>query len=83
MRDEAWGDGGVLAGLQGAWFPFAETKADREATGDPRPSLEELYPDQGAYRDAVVTTLLNLREGGYLLDEDVTRLLERAAALEW
>lgn len=82
VRDEAYGDGGVLAGLQGAWFPFAETKAEREAKGDPRPSLEELYPDRGAYLDAVAATLIALRDGGYLLDEDVTRLLERAAVGE-
>lgn len=83
LRDEAFGAGGVLAGLQGAWFPFAKTKAEREAMGDPRPSLEELYPDRGAYLDSVAATLIVLREGGYLLDEDVTRLLERAATAEW
>lgn len=82
VRDEAFGDGGVLAGLQGAWFPFAETKAEREAKGDPRPSIEELYPDRGAYLEAVTATLIDLREGGYLLDEDVTRLLKRAAEAE-
>ncbi len=51
--------------------------------GDPRPSLEELYPDRGAYLDAVAATLIVLREGGYLLDEDVTRLLERASVVDW
>lgn len=78
VRDETHGAGGVLAGLQGSWFPFAETKAEREAKADPRPSLEELYPDRGAYLDGVAATLIVLREGGYLLDEDVTRLLGRA-----
>ena len=83
VRDEAFGAGGVLAGLQGAWFPFALTKAEREAKGDPRPSVEELYPDRGAYLDAVSATLIVLRGGGFLLDEDVTRLLERAASANW
>jgi hypothetical protein len=54
------------------------TEVPREATGDPRPSLDELYPDRGAYLDAVAANLIVLREGGYLLDEDVTRLLGRA-----
>lgn len=78
IRDEAFGAGGVLAGLQGAWFPFPRTKEHRERAGDPRPSVEERYPDRGAYLDAVSESLLGLRRGGYLLDEDVTRLLERA-----
>lgn len=82
VRDEAYGDGGVLAGLQGAWFPFAETKAEREAEGDPRPSIEELFPDHGAYVAAVSATLIDLREAGYLLDEDVTRLLGRTAVVD-
>ncbi len=83
VRDEAYGAGGVLAGLPGAWFPFAKTKTERKAAGDPRPSVEERFPDRGAYLEAVTGSLLELREGGYLLDEDVTRLLERAAAVAW
>lgn len=79
LRDESYGDGGVLAGLAGAWFPFAKTKAEREAQGDPRPSLEERYGDRGGYLEAVAGALLEWHGGGYLLGEDVTRLLERAA----
>lgn len=79
LRDEAYGAGGALAGLPGSWFPFAETKAEREAAGDPRPSLEERYGDRDGRLNAVVASLLELRQGGYLLDEDVTRLLEQAA----
>lgn len=79
LRDEAYGAGGVLAGLQGAWFPFSATKAGREAADDPRPSIAERYPDRAAYLAAVGDVLLDLRGGRYLLDEDVTRLLERAA----
>jgi len=78
LRDDAFGDGGVLAGLPGAWFPFAKTQAEREASGDPRLSLEERYPNEAAYLKAVTDSLLELREGGYLLDEDVARLLEMA-----
>ncbi len=78
LRDDSFGAGGVLAGLPGAWFPFAETRAEREASGDPRPSLEERYPNEGTYLEACTESLLELREGGYLLDEDVARLLECA-----
>ena len=79
LRDDAFGAGGVLAGLPGAWFPFAKTKAEREGAGDPRPSLEERYPTDAAYLEAYTKSLLELRAGGYLLDEDVARLLEQAA----
>lgn len=79
LRDEAFGAGGVLNGLPGAWFPFAETKAEREASGDPRPAVEERHADRLSYLGAVAESLLELRDGGYLLDEDVTRLLARAA----
>ncbi len=79
LRDEAYGAGGVLAGLQGSWFPLARTRAEREAVGDPRPSIEERYPDRAAYLAETSDVLRELRGGGYLLDEDVTRLLERAA----
>jgi hypothetical protein len=78
LRDDSFGSGGVLAGLPGAWFPFANTKAEREASGDPRPSIEERYPNHAAYLEAFTKSLLELREGGYLLDGDVTRLLEQA-----
>jgi len=33
-----------LCPLAGEYFPFARTRAEREAGGDPRPSLEERYP---------------------------------------
>jgi len=78
LRDDAFGAGGVLAGLPGAWFPFAKTRAEREASGDPRESLEERYPTRAAHLEAVTASLLELREGGYLLDEDLARLLADA-----
>ena len=33
----------------GGYIPFAATKAERLAKGDPRPSLEERYPSHAAY----------------------------------
>ncbi len=35
---------GSGCGLVGGYVPFAKTKAERLAAGDPRPSLEERYP---------------------------------------
>ena len=42
-----------LCGLSGSFIPFAETKAARQATGDPRPSFEERYGDQAGFVKAV------------------------------
>jgi Alpha/beta hydrolase domain len=33
----------------GSFIPFARTKQEREAAGDPRPSLEERYGSRDAY----------------------------------
>ncbi|MEX2577735.1 MAG: alpha/beta hydrolase domain-containing protein [Verrucomicrobiales bacterium] len=82
LRADEYGAGGLLADLHGGWFPFAETAAERESAGDPRPSLAERYPERADYIARVAETLLELRQDGYLLDEDVTRLLEKAAATE-
>ena len=41
---------GQICGLNGGYIPFAKTKAERMAAGDPRPSLEERY---GTHEDYV------------------------------
>jgi hypothetical protein len=40
---------GELCDRDGSYLPFAKTKAEREASGDPRPSLEERYGSRQAY----------------------------------
>ena len=40
---------GELADRDGSFIAFARTKAEREETGDPRPSLEERYGNRAAY----------------------------------
>ena len=41
-------DKGRICLLNGSFIPFAKTKAERIASGDPRPSLEERYGSHGA-----------------------------------
>lgn len=38
-----------LADRDGSLIPFARTRQEREAAGDPRPSLEERYGSREAY----------------------------------
>jgi hypothetical protein len=64
----------------GMVIPFARTKAERLANGDPRLSLEERYPDHGSYVRAVTQSANALRDQGLLLGEDVDRYVTAADA---
>jgi len=64
--------------FQGAFIPFAPTKVEREAAGDPRLSLEERYPTPEAYAAAVRRATLNQIELRTLLPADAARLVREA-----
>ena len=70
----------ALAGVVGSYLPFAWTKAEREATGDPRLSIEERYAGREAYLGRVAEAALALVRERLLLAEDVPFVIERAAA---
>jgi hypothetical protein len=55
----------------GATLPFARTRREREAEGDPRPSIQERYASRLAYLERVRRAAQELVAGRYLLDEDV------------
>jgi hypothetical protein len=67
-----------LCGLSGSFFPFATTKADRQASGDPRLSLEERYRDHAGFVKAVEAASRELVKERFLLEEDAKRLIEVA-----
>ena len=71
-RKDRFEDGFCL--FQGAFIPFARTKAERDAAGDPRPSIEERYPSLDTYVDAV-------RKATEALVAERTMLLADAALL--
>jgi hypothetical protein len=77
------GSAGELCYLQGAFVPFAKTKAEREANGDPRLSLQERYRDNADYAERVRQAATTLEHEGYLLQEDVKRIVDKAAAITW
>ena len=64
----------------GQKIAFAKTRAERLAAGDPRPSLEERYPDHGAYVSAVTRAAQALKAERFLLDEDVAAVTAAAQA---
>lgn len=62
----------------GSFIPFATTKAQRLASGDPRLSLEERYVTQHRYVQAVRAAAQQLVAQGLLLDEDAAAYIEAA-----
>jgi hypothetical protein len=71
---------GQMCAFTGGYVPFAKTKAERQASGDPRPSLEERYTNQEAYVAAVRAAAEKAVQERFLLREDADRLIQQAAA---
>ncbi len=69
-----------LCDRDGAFIPFARTRADRDRTGDPRPSLEERYGTRDAYVAKVRAAVDALVTARTLLPEDADRYVEAAGA---
>jgi len=61
--------------LAGGYLPFATTKAERLAAGDPRPSIEERYPSLSQYYTSAKAQAEALVKQRFLLAEDAARLL--------
>ncbi|PYO08769.1 MAG: hypothetical protein DMD75_17495 [Candidatus Rokuibacteriota bacterium] len=66
----------------GATIPFARTRLEREAAGDPRPSIEERYRSREDYLERVRRAGAALVTQRYMLEEDV-ELEVALAARAW
>jgi hypothetical protein len=64
----------------GAYIPFAKTKAERLAAGDPRPSLAERYGTHEKYVAQVRAAAERLMRARFLLQDDADRLIAQAEA---
>jgi len=80
-RAEEIGASGELADFRGSFLPLPATAEERRAAGDPRESLEERYGGFDAYLGRYAAHAARLAREGYLLDEDLPELLDRAEAL--
>ncbi len=69
--------------LQGSFIPFAATRAERIAAGDPRPSLEERYPDRTSFVAALRKAASDLVAKRHLLATDAARLIAEAERDGW
>jgi hypothetical protein len=80
FRAAAVGNTGDIYPLLGSYLPFARTRAERDASGDPRRSIEERYRSESDYMRRIREAADELVKQRYLLQEDVPGVLERAAA---
>jgi hypothetical protein len=69
-----------LAGLFGSFIPFANTAEERRASGDERLSIEERYPDKGAYLKNVTQAANALVARRLMRAEDVNAALAQVSA---
>jgi hypothetical protein len=70
---------GLTGGFGGSTFPFPASRAEREASGDPRRSIEERYGTRTAYLEAVREAAKKLAADRTILDEDIDKSVTRAA----
>jgi hypothetical protein len=72
---------GDLMSMLGSTLPFAVTRAAREASGDPRASIEERYGSRAAYLARARESASRLVAERHMLAEDVDAVVERAGRL--
>jgi hypothetical protein len=75
LRRREAGAEAMLVSLSGSFIPFPRTKAERQASGDPRESIEERYGSFDEYRRRFAAACEDLVKRRYLLKEDAERLL--------
>ncbi|MGQ0662080.1 MAG: alpha/beta hydrolase domain-containing protein [Pseudomonadota bacterium] len=73
---------GQLCSLTGSAIALPETREQREAANDPRPSLVERYPDHETFLRAVHAAAERLFRQRFLLEEDAYRYIDAAREIE-
>jgi hypothetical protein len=71
----------ATARFDGSFVPFARTLAERQASGDPRPSLAERYPTRDDYIAKLKAAAQRQIAAGLLLTEDLDRTIAENVGL--
>jgi len=79
VRHPDIGGSGQTLSLLGSTILFPATQAEREVSGDPRPSIEERYASKEDYLRRVQQAAEALVQQGYLLAEDLPTVTEQAS----
>jgi len=82
FRAKAVGNPDDIYQLLGSYIPFAKTRAERAASGDPRLSIEERYRDLDSYLRRIRSAAMDLVRQRYLLQEDLDDVLTHAT-MHW
>jgi hypothetical protein len=77
VRAAGYGEGDLFT-VQGSMVPFAATEAERQRSGDPRPSLEARYASRDAWAAKLAEAAARLVADRLLLAEDADRLIGAA-----
>ena len=80
-RNDAAGFPWATGRWDGSFVPFARTEAERQASGDPRPSLAARYCRPRRLRGEGAVGRRRRRRPGFLLPEDVDALVSEAGGL--
>jgi len=78
FRNPTAGAPDELVSLLGSFMPLAAIRTERAASHDPRRAVEERYPSRDAYLAQVRQAADDLVRRGYLLTDDVPRVMQRA-----
>jgi hypothetical protein len=81
LRASGYGEGELFT-IQGSMIPIAQTEAERQRAGDPRPSLEARYASRDAWAARLAEAVDRLVAERLLLAEDGDRLTA-AARKSW
>jgi hypothetical protein len=80
-RNDAAGFPWATGRWDGSFIPFPRTERQRQASGDPRASLETRYANRAGYEAKVRSAAADVVGRGFLLPEDVDALVEEAGGL--
>lgn len=73
------GDPDILFRQIGSYIPFTRNREERLSSGDPRLSIEERYADKSDYLDQINEATRSLINQGYLLENDINKIIEQAS----
>lgn len=82
LRSRSIGAPDQLYSLTGSWIPFAVNETERQNRRDPRQSIESRYMNKRDYLEKITAAAQKLVSEGFLLDQDIPKLRDRAA-MEW
>jgi hypothetical protein len=78
LFNERSGPTNVVSSMQGSFIPFKQSRDERDRANDPRRSVQERYQSRDQYLELISKAATDLVEKGYLLKEDLPRIVQQA-----